>query len=226
MPRVSRRNIAHTCLAAGLAAALALPAAGCGEPVEPLGEGSLALNWQVSPAGCAEAGVDNVEVRLDNAHRSYADSYACTDGEAIVEGISSGNYELTVVGLDESERETFSSKSRVVTIGAEKLNETSMVRLTAKPADVEVAWRFANGRVCGANGVSRVEVALYDQAFYELARQRFDCDSGSGVIEDLIAGDYIVEAVAAGDEATYRGVSETKLKRGDHGLVDVELERE
>jgi hypothetical protein len=100
------------------------------------------------------------------------------------------------------------------------------VRLTAKPASVEAAWRFDNGRVCGANGVSRVEVAVYDQAFYEIAREQFSCNQGSGVIEGIAAGDFIVEAVGEGDEAVFRGVAETTLKRGDHAKVEVELERD
>lgn len=221
MPISRTHRIILSLLAAGTVGLTA-----CGEPVEPLGDGSLALSWQVSPHGCQEAGVDTISVRLENAHRSFAENYACTEGEVIVEGIASANYELTLVGLDAADRETFISEPRVVTIGAEKLNETSMVRLTAKPATAEVAWRFENGRVCGANGVSRIEVAVYDHAFYEIKRQRFSCDAGVGLVEGIIAGDYIVEAVAEGDDATWRGVSETTLKRGDHALVDVELGRD
>ena len=218
MPFSQPRQITIALLTAGVVGLV-----GCGEPVEPLGDGSLALSWQVSPHGCKEAGVDTVEVRLENAHRSYAESFGCTDGEALVGNISPANYDLTLVGLDSAERETFVSERRLVTIGAEKLNETSTVRLTAKPATVEVAWRFDTGRVCGANGVSQVEVAVYDQAFYELARERFDCNAGAGMIDGLAAGGFIVEAVADADEATYRGVSEITLKRGDHATVDVEL---
>lgn len=221
MPFSQSHRIVLALLAAG-----AVGLSACGEPVDPLGDGSLALSWQVSPHGCKEAGVDTVSIRLENAHRSFEESYACTDGEVIVEGIASANYEMTLVGLDARESETFISQPRVVTIGAEKLNEASTVRLTAKPAVAEVAWRFENGRVCGANGVSRVEIAVYDQAFYEIKRQRFSCDAGVGLVEDIIAGSYIVEAVAEGDDATWRGVSETTLKRGDHAMVDVELGRD
>lgn len=221
MPFSNTHRIILALLAAG-----AVGLSACGEPVEPLGDGSLALSWQVSPHGCNEAGVGMINVEFENAHRSFVESYPCTDGEALIEGIASANYELTLVGLDAGERETFISEARVVTIGAEKLNETSLVRLTAKPAVAEVAWRFGNGRVCGANGVSRVEVAVYDHSFYEIKRQRFSCDSGVGLVEDIIAGSYIVEAVAEGDDATWRGVSEMTLKRGDHAMVDVEMERD
>ncbi len=222
----TRRKLSRTLLAAGMIVGLSPALGACGDAAQPLGAGSLSLNWQVSPEGCADAGVQDVEVRLQNAHRTYSQSYTCTDGEAIVEGISPANYKLTVLGLDAGGHETFTSTPRTVTIGAEKLNQTDPVRLTAKPADVEVAWRFGNGKVCGANGVSTVEVALYDHADYEMARQQFSCDKGSGLVEGIIAGDYIVEAVAEGNDATYRGVSETTLKRGDHGIVDVALDQQ
>jgi hypothetical protein len=219
-------QITTACAAACLVSTLAVGLTACGDSAEPLGDGSLALSWQVSPHGCDVAGVETVEVRLQNAHRTRSESYACVDGEALVEDIAPAKYDLVIVGIDSGDNETFISGSRLVTLGAEKLNETSRVRLTAKPASVEAAWRFENGRVCGANGVSRVEVAVYDQAFYEIARTRFECDRGIGLIEGLAAGDYIVEAVAEADDEVLRGVAETTLKRGDHATVDVELARD
>lgn len=207
-----------------IAAACAASLAACGEQVEPLGDGELAVSWEVSPHGCEAAGVEMVEVRLENAHRAYDDSFACQQGEAFLDQLSPANYDLTLVGIDNTGRETFISQRELVTINAEKVREAPHVRLTARPASVEVGWRFSNGRVCGANGVSDVEVTIYDQAFYEMAHTGFGCNAGAGTIEGLTAGDYIVEAVGRADEENFRGIEEVTLKRGEHVGVDVELE--
>ena len=215
-------GLVHTMLAAGLACA----AFGCGEAPKPLGDGSLEVTWQVSPRGCEQANVETVDVKLSNAHRSYAGSYACSDSEALLDNLTPATYELEVVGLDPSGRQTFVADKTLVTVCAEKKNDAPHLRLTAKPATLEVSWRFANGRVCGANGVERIEVAIFDPSYYEMARQNFSCNAGSGTFDELIAGEYIVEAVAeSSDDAVYSGTDETSLKRGDEGQVDVELEK-
>ncbi|MGM0555722.1 MAG: hypothetical protein ACQEVA_05000 [Myxococcota bacterium] len=204
---------------------VAMATAGCGTEVEPLGEGSFELNWDVSPRGCEAADVRVVEVTLTNAHREYVEQYDCDSHTASISGIEPAKYDLVLSGLDPSGHTTFVSDSKLVTIKAERVNVIEDVRLTAKPANLRVNWTFANSRVCGANGVDRVEVALFDNAYYEVARRTFGCDRGGGVFEDLRAGAYTVEAVAESDaEAVYHGLSDTALKRGGEGHVEVVLD--
>jgi hypothetical protein len=217
-----KRSWMKTVLATSL---VAMATAGCGSDVEPVGEGSFELEWQVSPRGCAAADVRVVQVTLTNAHREYVEQYDCDTHRASISGVEPAKYDLELSGLDPSGHTTFASDPRLVTIKADRVNVVDEVRLTAKPSNLRVNWTFANSRVCGANGVDRVEVALFDSAYYEVARRTFGCDRGSGVFEDLRAGAYTVEAVAESqDEDVYHGLSETSLKRGGEGHVEVVLE--
>lgn len=204
---------------------LLLVTAGCGEEVEPLEEGSLELGWEVSPHGCEEAGVDEIEARLEHAQRTYEERFSCADGEGRIDDIEPAKYDLHLVGFDSDDKKTFVSKTERVTVNAEQIREAPALRLTAKPVDLEVAWSFENSRVCGANGVDEVEVAVYDPAYYELARREFGCNAGSGTVHDLIAGEYIVEIVAEGEEdQVFQGFADTRVKRGERGNVEVVLE--
>ncbi|MFU8802323.1 MAG: hypothetical protein ACNA8W_00800 [Bradymonadaceae bacterium] len=197
----------------------------CGGDIEPLGQGSLALEWEVSPRGCEQADVTQVLVELNNSKRYYSEIFDCTFGHAYVEDMVPGNYQLEVSGLDTTGRVTFASPSRSVTIRAEVLNRTETLRLTARPAELEVEWIFDNGRVCGANEVDRVEVAVFDEADYEMERQRFTCNDASGRLDGFAAGNYLVEASGfSGSKITHRGLVEVVLKRGDAVKLDVVLE--
>lgn len=220
MASATTRKLRRILLGLGLAASLSA----CGEDVEPLGDGSLALSWQVSPHGCESAGVEEVEVRLENAHRNYDERFACDAGQAELTQLAPANYQLSIVGIDVNGLATFGADAEKVEVRAEEKVDAPHVRLSARPASLEVSWRFDNGKVCGANGVAKVEVALFDEAYYELERQTFDCDAGLGRLEDIIAGEYLVEAVAESEDGgAYEGISEVTLKRGDEAAIDVEL---
>ncbi|RAL23800.1 hypothetical protein DL240_06500 [Lujinxingia litoralis] len=197
---------------------------GCGEQVEPFGEGALALNWEVSPMGCALSEVAYVEVELANERRSYQEQYHCGAGEAALEGLAPGSYELKLRGYDPGGAATFESEGRQVTVRPERVESLDVVALKARPAELAVAWRFDNGRVCGANGVDKVEVTLYDLAFYEIASQRFGCNRGEGTIGELYAGDYIVRVSATGaEDARFQGDVRVSLKRGERAQTEAVL---
>ncbi|RDV39006.1 hypothetical protein DV096_00075 [Bradymonadaceae bacterium TMQ3] len=196
----------------------------CGEPVEPFGEGALELGWEISPMGCTASEVELVEIELTNARRSYVEGYPCARGAAAMEGIAPGSYELILRGFDAGGANTFESTTRTLTIRPERIEMLTSLALSARPAELEVFWRFDNGRVCGANDVDRVEVAVYDEAFYEMARQGFDCNRGAGIIGDLFAGDYIVRVNAHGAEEVFSGDARVSLKRGESGQVEAVLQ--
>ncbi|TDP77573.1 hypothetical protein [Bradymonas sediminis] len=196
---------------------------GCGDPVDALGDGSLQLEWEVNPLGCEGADIERVQVSLQSAYQTYEESFRCTDSGAILSGIEAGTYELEVSGNNDVGRPIFSVKPRKVTVSAEKLNTTSMIRLTAKPSEVQVVWGFENGLVCGANGVSKLEIAFYDDQSFEHERFRVSCDAGSATAGDLFAGDYIVEVSSVDSEVKFSGFEEIELERGINVDVRVEL---
>ncbi|MFW5967831.1 MAG: hypothetical protein ACOCV2_09950 [Persicimonas sp.] len=215
----------HNSLSLFLLASTLAFGAGCGEDVEPLGDGSLELTWEVAPRGCEDAGVEQIEARVTHGQRSYDERFACADGKGRVDEVEAGKYDVQLVGLDADEKETFISDKQRVVVNAEKTSDAPKTRLTAKPVDLEVSWRFDDGRVCGSKGVEKVEVAVYDPAYYELGRAEFACDAGRGTIDDLIAGEYTVEVSAEGDdEAVFHGLEKTTVKRGETGEVEVVLE--
>lgn len=196
---------------------------GCGEPVDSLGDGSLSLAWEVNPLGCDEAGLKDVQVNLHNAYRSYEEHYSCEQSSAVISGIEAGTYQLEVTGNDRDNQAIFSVQPRKITVSAEKLKTTETLRLSAKPATVEVVWGFENGLVCGANDVSELEIAFYDELSFEHKRTRVGCDEGVATIEGLFSGDYFVEVSSVGDSAAFGGLNTVHLKRGAEIKVRVEL---
>lgn len=206
---------------------LAIAAAGtfasCGE-VEPLGEGSLALNWAVSPSGCEAAGVEVVEVRATGPE-ARIERFACSRGGVELMDLVAGSYRVELVGFESSGQATFSAEPRSVTVDSDASAAVGTFRLLAKPASVDVAWRFDNGRVCGANDVTHVVVAVFDDLDYEITRKRFPCDGGVGTIDALRAGGYLAEVVGFDDmSAIWHGTTAFKVNRGEELDVDIELE--
>lgn len=200
-----------------------LASTGCGDPVDALGDGSLSLEWQVSPLGCDQAGVQDVQVNLYNAYRSYEERFYCADSSAIISGIEAGTYELEVTGNDRQGQAIFSIKPRKVTVSAEKLNTTNPLLLSAKPAEVEVVWGFENGLVCGGNGVEELEVAFYDELSFEHHRSRVLCDVGSATVGGLVSGDYFIEVSSVGGSDEFSGLETLYVARGAQVKVRVEL---
>lgn len=196
---------------------------GCGSP-EPLGSGSLALSWQVSPRGCTDAGIESVEVRLSGPE-GLVKRFDCDLGSALIEDLTAGSYDLEVVGLDPTGRPTFEASDRSFTIDADAVESIGTLRLTAMPSEVDVTWRFSDGLVCGAHEVDKIVVAAFDSADYEVAREIYGCDEGHGVVDGLAAGTYIVEATSySGTRATHRGTIHVKTARGDALASEVVLE--
>ncbi len=204
--------------------ATTLSLASCGE-VESLGEGQLALRWQVSPMGCSDAGLESVEVRVTGP-QARVERFACDRGEADFDNLPPGLYQVELFGFDPDGEATFAAEPENVTVDADQTETMGTLRLLARPASVHVGWVFSNGRVCGANDVDGVVVAVFDDFDYEVAHERFSCDDGSGLVRDLRAGAYLVEASGYdGDEITWRGTIPVKVDRGDDVSVEIELSR-
>ena len=209
-----------------LAACLACAGLGCGEPVEPVGPGQLELAWQILPRGCQVAGVTQVRAALEGGAgvEPLERVFACEDGAGLLEQLEPARYQVTLEGLDAGGAATFEAPSREVTVRGEQRNApTEPFRLSARPAAVVVGWRFDDGRVCGAHGVGRVRVTLFDEGDFEVAREGFACDEGAGLLEDVPAGTYQVLAEAASGASDFWGPGRGHLKRGGRGSAEVIL---
>lgn len=196
---------------------------GCGS-AEPLGAGSIELSWEVAPRGCGEAGIEAVEARVSGPE-GVVERFDCASGSADLRGLEPGIYDVELVGLDALGTPIFGASERTVTVDADRDTDLGTLRLTARPSTLQVGWRFADGRVCGANGVDTVALAVFDAHDYEIARTSFDCDAGEGEIPEVMAGAYLIEAVAYGEDgATHQGEVTLKAGRGVVVVSEVVLE--
>lgn len=198
---------------------------GCGGDVGPVGAGSLSLEWDVRPRGCESAGVETVSVQLDGAER-IIETFDCTDGAADIDDLAPGNYELSLIGMNDRRQRIFWAEPSRVTIQGQRVTEVEPVNLTARPAEIDVFWVFDNGRVCGANDVDEVEIALFDKLDYEISRDTYACDEGVAPLTGFAAGTYVVEVTAqiAGIDA-WRGTQGIVVDRGEEAQVEVSLQR-
>ena len=196
--------------------------AACGD-VDPLGAGSLRVHWQVSPSGCADAGVEAVEVRALGP-ANVVERFECRSGEARLDDLAPGSYRLELFGFDADGVATFVSEPWAQQVEADRDSETPTLRLLAAPAVVDVRWVFENGRVCGANGAQRVAIGVFDEFDYEIETADFACDAGEGRMPPLRAGSYLIEVNATDrGSITWRGTSALKVARADTRIVDVTL---
>jgi len=202
-----------------------LATAGCGD-VAPIGAGALNVSWQVSPRGCEASDLASVEVELTGSTPRIA-VFQCEDGAGTIENLDAGVYQVVVLGVDNSGRPTFGSAPQNVTVNTDVIVEADHVRLTAAPGEVEATWFFDNGRVCGTNHVSVIELAVFDKQDYEVVRERFNCDSGTGALPGLRAGTYVIEAVGLADgRPTYRGLESISVGRGETADLEIELAKQ
>ncbi|MFB6264933.1 MAG: hypothetical protein ABEL76_15120 [Bradymonadaceae bacterium] len=203
---------------------IGMVAAGCGNSVEPISNGSLLVRWSVRPHGCDRAGVTAVEARLDSKHSHRVERFDCARDEGVVENLRPGNYDVVLVGVDESGNPTYDAGPRRATVRGSREAKAPKMRLTARPAGVKVSWRFANGKVCGSNGVDKVRIVLYDEDDYEVASRSLGCQRGQTTLDDVPPGEYLVE-VRSGDgaEKTWVGFEKTELERGKTGTAEVVL---
>jgi len=203
--------------------AIALSSLSCGEDVSPIETGEMELTWQVSPRGCSAADVENVRIEVRGT-QTYREVVACAAGSLRLRDVVADNYKVSIEGLDRVGVVRFTADTERVTVRPNLTSRTSLIKLTAKPAAVNVEWRFSDGKVCGAHGAEQVDITVFDKLDYQIQTQRFRCNDGAGGIEGLMAGTYLVEAVAAGSEEFFVGLSTIAVTRGDIGEVEIVLE--
>ena len=210
--------------------ACASPLYACGPAVEPLGEGAVSLSWEVLPGGCEQEGVEEIEISLEPTRGApVTNTFRCRADDASID-VLAGNYKLDVRGLDSRSRAVVGAPTREIAVSDGFVTELGKaLELTALPGSVQIGWRFADGRVCGAHGVSEIELTVFDDASFQIARDRFTCNDGAGVVLDLPQQTYMILGRASGvdgqEVVRFEGTVEVGVKRGSETSASLVLER-
>lgn len=205
--------------------ALLAASSGCADAADPIGPGTLQVRWSVEPRGCGEAGVSSVTVFVTSPDETHRRTVDCAVGALDFDEIPGDNYRLHAEGSTEDGRTIYESPVQPLTVRPERVTQPAPLRLSASPATLSLAWRFADGRVCGARDVSTVEAIVYDEEDYELRSARFRCNAGDGLVGRLPAGRATVVAWGLDDQerVAAAGSAEITLERGEEDRAEVIL---
>jgi hypothetical protein len=154
------------------------------------GPGTLIVEYVLgNNKTCAEIGVDRVEVTvyqgpIDDPTVDYSDMLLCDDnGEAIVSGIEPGIYSVSAVGFDVDgvailDNQGQPAGERTIEI-FEAAEATHEAELTARPAELRLAWRLGEGGFanCSGVGIDRFEITTYEEGGGTVLLETIlDCD--------------------------------------------------
>ncbi len=203
-------------------------ALGCAKEVPPEPPGGMTVSWRVSPLGCEASGVSEVVVETIGTTEIPREkrSFSCLQGRGVMEGFAPGHYTVQLTGLDEKGNAIFSSVPLQVGVSSQTLTPIPSMRLTARVSSLDVRWFFDNGRLCSSNNVKEVFVGVYDEDAYVMDERVFPCNTGGGMVEDLLSGTFLVEilGLAADGSFAFRGFELVDISRGDHAQLEVELQ--
>jgi hypothetical protein len=167
------RSIAPIALLPLLATATLL--GGCAE-TDP---GSALIKYRIgNDKTCAEAGVDQIKVTLDEED-GIDETFPCGEGEFLYEGIPVGKYTVIVEGIDDlgvtivDNIDAEETKLNISGDGSEK--ETNIIALTDSPAKLRVRWDFGFAS-CESVGVESFLIEAYDSTgSNQLLSETIDC---------------------------------------------------
>jgi hypothetical protein len=199
----------------------------CGDNTDTLPPGTITVGWRIGSAGCEASGITTVKVQVTGATLTTAatTSYQCSTGEAEIQNLVPGTYNLTLYGQDAQGNNRFGGTSTGVQVRSEGNTDVGTVQMTALPASLTVTWFFHNSRMCAANDVHAVTVTLFDAQDYEQGAADAACEDGEAELTPIEAGTYVVDVVAKNDtnDILFTGQSNITLDRGDQAMVEVEL---
>ncbi|MFT4622214.1 MAG: hypothetical protein ACI8PZ_000870 [Myxococcota bacterium] len=183
--------------------------------------GDLEFTWRVGTSDCSEAGLDRVALFLDGEEAAEFD---CEDGFGAIERLDPGRYTARLVGRDTNGWGRYAADLGDVEVESSVATALPTAVLGALPGSIVVTWYFENARMCGANGVSDVEVTLFDDE-YVVESQAVPCDSGILAFEGVRAGEYQLNVMGreADGRAVYNGTGGVQLDKGDRTDVEVAL---
>jgi hypothetical protein len=156
------------------------------------GPGSLSVEYVLgNNKTCEEIGVERIEVTvfqgtLEAPTAEYSDSLLCdNDGEAFVGDIEPGVYSVYAVGYDGNDVAIFDNEGQPATSRRVEIFEAAEssfeAELTARPAQLLVAWRLGDGGFanCSGVGIDRFEITTYEQGGGTvLIETELDCELG------------------------------------------------
>jgi hypothetical protein len=184
--------------ASALLTVFALTLWGCGDEGQFEGEGDLVVYWKVAGGTCTMAGIPNVRVELYDEKEFLYDQVTipCTNGQVTFGDVESGIYSVQVFGLDLGGDTTYVSPSQEVDVapGDDPTELTPPLLLEVKRSGLDVFWSFASGKLCNIEGISEIEVAVWDMlAEKNVHHAMTQCTIGHHNIEDITAGQYQVQ---------------------------------
>jgi hypothetical protein len=139
------------------------------------GPGSLVIDYTLgNNKTCEELGIERIEVMayqgtLDDPTLDETDSLLCDNvGEATIADLEPGIYSVSVIAFDVNDVAIFDNQgepaaARTVEI-FEAAESTLDAELTARPAQLNIAWRIGEGGFgnCAGIGVDRFEITAYE----------------------------------------------------------------
>jgi len=238
-----------TALALFVAAAGTL---GCGGGSKP--PGSLTVGWYIGAASCEEAGLESVDVELYYAQSEdlfdVQAKVACGAGQTTFETVDPGLYDVRVLGypagagaeLTPADATFEGTAAEVEVLSGEEVRVPGDIRLSGRKGAIYVSWRFADGDMCAVNGVTTVEITVYDAGRNEDAWLQVACDMSDYLatlpeeeVADGVRGVYIdeldaeplsVEVIGYGrtGAATWAGRASFELAHGQVRDIPIRLE--
>jgi hypothetical protein len=172
------------------------------------GPGTLSVEFVLgNDKTCDEVDVESVRVALSRGDEVlYEEIVPCGSGPVIVDDIAPQTYDLVVEGIDAMDYATFDNLGtpageRKIEIFDGALADVA-VDLTARPADLAVAWNFGVTNCMGA-GVDRFRIRAFEVGGGNLLLEHeIDCDAtgeGAGGYRPVPDPDRVLNGTLLGE---------------------------
>lgn len=182
--------------------------------------GRVELSWQVGASSCEAAGVSEVEIHLGDT----SESFPCADLEGVIT-VAPGIYDVEALGYDADGVARYGGRAAGVAVRDGDVTPGPTILLSSLPAVISTAWYFDNGRLCSWNGVSILDITLFDLGDNVEAHVQAPCDDGGALVGQVEAGDYVLVLLGLDDAgaASWRGEAPASVTRGESAVVEVPL---
>ncbi len=181
--------------------------------------GDIEVSWQIGSSGCTTAGIETVEVDLGDERATFD----CGSGSASMT-VPAGSYDIVMTGMDSTGIPRYEGTYERAQVRGDEVEVVPTVILGALPATMTVTWYFENGRLCGSNDVSELDIIVYDDD-YILDVFTTECDDGIEQVGPVLSGSYTIQLVGRDSlgTAAFLGETEVLLEKGDDTAVEIEL---
>lgn len=198
---------------------------GCGEAIEPMGPGTLQIEWHVAASGCEPNGVGTIDLTIRRDGEVFErGEYDCTSNGITLDEVPRDNYRIEAVGLDAGGETRFRAEATDITVQGEARTEFVSLELSALPARATIRWQFANAQVCGTNGAERVRLTLFGPSGFSVWSAERDCPAGELTIPKIPPGTYDLVARALDRQGATRGQGTVEVQFAPGGNHDVTVE--